>query len=349
MRNTFVGRLIRRSSWSRWYWGAGLLLVALALIAYTEHTSKTPSSARFRSRTRTWPRSRRPGARADYYLTVQPDQVARTGFSRTRNAATEANYLLLQVADRLLFSDVAVEHEGRSFTGFLEAIPIDEKNGVLEEILSRSPQLRDRMLPFKLNCWYGFKANGYVLAVLLGILTLGGLWLLGRATIILADPERHPIARKLRRFGEPEQVAAAIDAELEAGPVVEVDGTRMTPSWLIPKFGSVAARPTGDTDAIFKIEDLVWVHQQVMYQGKSEAGAQPPGPRPPRGLSGDPDPGWAGGPPPRRLAVPHPWIITTYTPQLASLWRLNRAQFVQEVDQRRAGFAVGEPPAAGEP
>ncbi len=170
--------------------------------------------------------------------------------------------------------------------------------------------------------WLGVIAGGAGLIVLLSL----GVWWTVRAVLRMLWPERHPLARALRRFGTPGEVAALIEkdsylrARLRVGPVHFLGG------WMVCSSGLIGYK-------VFRLDDLVWVYQIVVtgsgrhhlarFHDRHGAWAQVNGREPEINAILT------------AIARPRPWLLAGYALDLEQMWHNDRAALVEIVDQRK--------------
>jgi hypothetical protein len=276
-----------------------------------------------------------PGTLQRYWVTVEGDDVADTGYQQVRRdkdtgtKTVTAAYMALLLDRRVLLVKAQDDARTTGFTGYLEPLPSDIRSNVIADAEREVPALRGAFLPYMLNT-SGFRDGGFV-ALAIGI-PLFGLCVYGIARAIqrTRNPLKHPIMRALGRFGAPGDVAGQIDAELLADHP-RLDRLHLTPNWL------VEASPSNL--AATRIEDIVWAYKQVTQ----------------RRVNGVP----AGKTYTAQIWDRHgvcitiagsetfvnqaldaaarraPWMMAGYSTELEKAWKSNRAAVLATVDQRR--------------
>jgi hypothetical protein len=289
-----------------------------------------------------------PGALQRYWVNVEGDDVADTGYQQvSRNTKTGSEtvtgaYMALLVDQRILLVKAQDDANITTFTGYLEPLPSDIRSDVIGDMEREAPKLRGAFLPYMLNT-ASFRNGGYV-ALAIGI-PLFGLCVFGiiRALRRSSDPLAHPIMRALSRFGQPADIAGQIDAELQAEHT-KVDRLHLTPNWL------VQASPS--SLAATRIDDIVWAYKQVTQ----------------RRVNGVP----AGKTYTAQIWDRHgvcitvasseafvnqtieaaarraPWMLAGYDSELEKAWKSNRAAVLATVDQRRRQVAAQMQGLAGQ-
>src|SRR5205823_5821132 len=139
----------------------------------------------------------------------------------------------LELGDKLLM----VKHKpgarpDRSVTGTVVTTPPDVRGQIVQQA-ERELNQPGVFLPVMLDAT-GFRGAGYAM---LGIgLPVGllAVWNLTRAAGRAGDPEKHPAARRLMKYGLPGEVAEQIDAEANAADECrQVGKALLTKSWLL--------------------------------------------------------------------------------------------------------------------
>jgi hypothetical protein len=192
-------------------------------------------------------------------VTVQTPEAVNTWASTVggRRGDTKAHYFALRAGDRWLLAKAPVPHEGTSFTGTLVDVSADELDRVIVPFAQDNKVDTQLFLRALLDGTID-SARGLVVAVLFtGLFLVPGLILIAVGLRRLRRPENHPLARALRRFGTPAEVANAIapaDPPLRRGPIEFVG------DWLLCE-----SPRTGYT--VFRAGDLVWVHRLIETVG----------------------------------------------------------------------------------
>jgi hypothetical protein len=211
--------------------------------------------------------------------------------------------------------------------------PTSVQREIFDDFRREVPDQVENLIPLVLDNidkqwqWYGG-------AAVLVILALGGLW--GVITFVQrsSNPQNHPTMKKLARFGEIDQVAESIEAELDS-LIDEVGKLKLTRNWVVYATGS-------SFDAI-PYRDLVWVYKMIKkgkYSTKSYFAhiadkhgtlLEVPAKEPQvdtmlQGILG-------------RI----PWILAGYSDDIKQAWNRDRQQLVAAVEQRKAQFEAQKP------
>jgi hypothetical protein len=283
------------------------------------------------------------GTLRQYWVTVEGDDVADTGFqmvrrSRSGSESVTAAYMALLLDRKVLVVKAQDDKSVTTYTGYLEPISSDVRTQVVAQTEQETPELRGAFLPYMLNT-DSFRGTGYA-ALGIGIpLFFLCIWGLVRAIKRSNDSSVHPIMRALSRFGPADYVAGQIDAELQADHP-QVGKLHLTPSWL------VQAAPAR-LDAT-RLDDVVWAYKQVTQHrtngiptGKTYAAQI-----------------WdrhgvcitvAGKEPfvDQALAAAAqraPWLLAGHSAELEKTWKQNRAAVLDAVEQRRRQIMAQDAP-----
>ena len=173
----------------------------------------------------------------------------RNGVETSRNIS--AVYYALVVGDKLL---VCKSSAGplTTFEGELAPIPWE-----LSSHLATSPDLlkvRDRMYPFYLSN-ESFRVPGYFAIGAAVVFLVLLIFMALPAWRHLQDPESHPVAQRVKQWGDPIGVAVAAEREARTPRFKGGGGWSVTDQFLIqsPFFGF----------NIFRLSDLLWAYKKV--------------------------------------------------------------------------------------
>jgi len=203
------------------------------------------------------------------------------------------------------------------------------ENAVVSPLERQYPQSKGMFLPTMLDAT-GFRNDGYwALAICLPLFVLAA-WCLRLAHERRTQPQRHPILKVLASIGEPQELAASIDAELRIG-AKKVGKATATSSWIL--------RPTTFGLNICQIERLIWVYKKVTRHyhnfiptGKTFAALL--WDRSGRAVEIDGSQEKID----ELLAIVlgrAPWVVAGFDKELEHLSKSNWAAFVSAVDERR--------------
>lgn len=262
-----------------------------------------------------------------FYVTVQGDETIDTGFyetSTTNGIQTgKAYYKALVLGDRLLLVKSGNEEDLKSYSGALTTIPSDEQREVMDAILRQAPNVKDVFLPFMMDA-NEFRNMGFGGMIATAIAFLVCLWIVLRTISRIVSHERHPIWRKLERFGEPAGIADQISSEYTNAETV--GKAKVSSNWLI-----AAQKSTLD---VTQIKDIMWAYKKIVsgrggrrvsalvYDRYGQVSTI-------NGKEAQIDETLRG------LAQRMPWIAIGYSADLQSKWTKQRAEFITAIDQRK--------------
>ena len=343
MWDTVIGRHIRRANRNLFLVNTGLVLGVFAVAALSSRYLYNFAFGPFPVDSQALETNGDPGRSLEYYVTVRGDWTKPTGLQdveqtlnkssgKVESERVTADYVVTKVGDRLLLVKLP-PNQGTptSFSGALTTIPADARAhlGALAPAGGGGP-----LLPAMLDAT-GFRTPGFVgLAVGVPLLLLG-LWNVARAVLRWSDSDRHPIARRLMRFGPPEEVAERIDNEVRTQPdTFRLGPALLTPSWLLrPTFFGLEVRHLGE---------VLWVYQKVTRHsvnfiptGKSYAAVV----RDRHGGTLEVVGGEKGVLQFLQEVVHRaPWVIGGYNQQLDRAWTKDRDELIAAVDERRREY-----------
>ena len=192
-----------------------------------------------------------------YFVTIKGDKFTNVGQEITQSVdkysrptyKVSASYIALSVENRLLIIKAQTEYNDTAFTGALT-----EDSQLISEVETKNPELKGVFLPVVLDTT-DFRSRGYWgLAIGTPFLLLG-LWNLYKFKKRQENPEEHPIAKSLSKFGSPQVIAGNIDSEIQMSDNSAVGSVVITRSWLL--------KPTTFGLDILNLEDIVWVYKKV--------------------------------------------------------------------------------------
>ena len=335
MTTSFIQPIIRRSNRNLLFVCAAIALLLIGLAAFNARYLYNFFAGPFRIDRQTLLATSDPAALQRYWVTVEGDDVANTGFQQVRrNSDTgsekvAAAYLALLLDRRVLLVKDYNNTSATTFTGYIEALPADARTRIIAGIEQDVPKLRGAFLPYMLNT-AGFRDGGYLalgLGILLFVVCVFGI---ARAIRRKRNPLKHPIMRALGRFGPPADIAAQIDAELLVDHP-QVDRLHLTPHWLVQASSSSLTAT--------RIDDIVWAYKLVTQRRVNGV---------PAGKSYTAQI-WdrhgvcitvAGSETFVNQAIESavrraPWMLAGYNTDLEKAWKSNRAAVLATVDQRR--------------
>ncbi len=196
-----------------------------------------------------------------YWVTVEGDDVADTGFQMVRRSQRSGSesvtnaYMALLMDDKVLIVKAQDDQSVTQYTGYLERMPSDVSSSqIVAEAEQEMPELEGAFLPYL--------CSTPTASVALAICCLGlvyrclccvsGAWC-GRSSAATI-PLFTRIMQALGRFGPTDYVAGQIDEELGAAHP-NVGNLHLTSNWL------VQAAPAR-LDAT-RLNDVIWAYKQV--------------------------------------------------------------------------------------
>ena len=202
------------------------------------------------------------------FVRVQGSHTDATGVSEVvrddkhPDGYTNSIYLVTTVGDRLLIlradpdATQASTHDG-IFQGQLLSLTQELRDSIVvpDEAANQAP---GRYLPFYLNM-VDYKDFGYTSFIFATPFLLFALWILWLYLQWTGDFHRHPLMRRLARYGQPELLVQQVDAEMAGAHITIKKGknaAEITPHWLI-------ANTTLNVIPL-SIERIVWVYRKTM-------------------------------------------------------------------------------------
>jgi Family of unknown function (DUF6709) len=262
MWDTLIGRQIRRSSRNLIIWN-GLLLAGV--IVFFSLTARCYYNFLFGP----FPLDRDAVVKlkddnlSEYFVTVESDFCQDTGvpFMKTGKRGRKyvgGRYLLLDMKDSWLVvkvgNNAAAEKKWTGTIANLSPEARSDLGGVLG--FNRfGPQAGAKpLLPVMLDAT-GFRLLGYIglaIAVPAGLLSV---WNLFKGVSRLSNIEKHPLAQRLKKYGEPAEVAEKIQVEYDSQDRMEIGKATFTRSWMLHP-------TTFGVDSVF-LGDAVWSYKSV--------------------------------------------------------------------------------------
>ena len=214
------------------------------------------------------------------YVTFSVVQATTAGkfYSSPSSKKVVARLLALPVKDRILLIKAPTKFQGNTIVGWVENPPPELLDAYMAESLRNIKELMQKPFnPFKPQ---KFEQRPQRLAVIVDA-TVSRTWdfiiAFAAAGLVLAGaglavrnficarlrsirPSRHPIVKVLEQYGSAESVAVEIDQELQSAQVETIAGHIVTPSWLL--------NPRAFGLEILKLDDVVWLYQQVIVRRK---------------------------------------------------------------------------------
>jgi len=275
-----------------------------------------------------------PDARRESFVTIKGDETLETGFEESNTdyfITTHHPILALKAGDRLLLVKVSKDTEATQFSGDLTGIPSDVRSEVLSVLQQRNPELKDRFLPVMLDAT-SYRLNGHIGIAAGTLVGLALMWFLWKGLQWRAEPETHPLWKKLGKYGSAQQVGSQLDAELRSEGGGETFGAaHLTTNWLV--------HSSAFNIEVLRVADVVWAYLQIVKHYHSGI---------PTGKSHfvkvfDRE-GASATISTKKKVAPDllqsiqrrvPWAIYSFSPGLEQMWKKRRAEFLLGVDQEK--------------
>lgn len=90
-----------------------------------------------------------------------------------------SRYLLVQVQDRWLVTEVPHNFQGQQVTGYLDVWKTPLRREALEKIAAQMPAQKARLLPFQMDAEYGYRSQCWAMLGVCGFFVIGGLVMIG--------------------------------------------------------------------------------------------------------------------------------------------------------------------------
>jgi len=280
-----------------------------------------------------------PEDRPQFFVKVNGDKLLATGFQHVEQKVDEStnkvesetvkyDYKALRVGSRLLLVKAPGAATATAYSGALQKD--SESADVISQLEQSTPELKGVFLPFVLDTM-DYRDGGYwALGIGIPVLLLV-LWNVKKWLTRTADRSAHPVIKKLRSYGEPEQLSFEIENEIAQAPS-SIGAALITRSWVFAPnyFGLKMAR----------LADVVWIYKKVTKHsynfiptGKTYAALL-----------------WSRSGENVEIAMKQnkvdeiiqavgqraPWIIAGFNNDIQALWNSNRAALFQAVDECKA-------------
>src|SRR5262245_604957 len=263
MWDTLIGRQIRRSSRNLIIWNGLLLAAVIVFFAFTARYYYNFLFGPF-TLDRDAVVKLKDDNLSEYFVTVESDFCQDTGvpFWKTGKRGRRyigGRYLLLDMKDGWLVVKVGKDATAeKKWTGTINKLSYEARSdlgGMLGfNRLGAQPAGAKPLLPVMLDAT-GFRLIGYIglaFAIPAGLLSLRNLF---KGVARLSNIEKHPLAQRLKKYGEPAEVAEKIQVEYDSPERTEIGKASFTRSWMVHP-------TTFGVDAVF-LGDAVWSYKTV--------------------------------------------------------------------------------------
>ncbi|MFL5339323.1 MAG: DUF6709 family protein [Gemmataceae bacterium] len=345
MWDNLIGRQIRRSSRNLFIWNT-LILVALVVAAVCTAAYWLNFFAGPFGLDRNTLLQMPNADVTEYFVTVEGDSSVDTGHREIKNRTRRgrvvgtfenAKYALVDVGDKWLVVKVDLNDSTaeKRYTGTLVNTTNDARTGVTKFLGMQQNRVAAKpVLPVMLDAT-GFRLPGWI-GLGVGVpLALLCSWNVLKAVKRFGNPQAHPLARTLEKYGDPEEIAAQIEEQSQSDDVETIAGVTFMRSWLM--------RPTTFGVDLVHFGDAAWVYKTTTkhYRNGIHTGTT-------YGVTLCDIHGSA-------LAVPMaektcddyvdavrdrvPWVLAGHDTDLEKMWKTNKQSIYDLVEQRRQEFA----------
>lgn len=325
MDQTIVAQLIRKNNRVTTATGGILILAALGIATISERFLSNALRGPFPIDNAKLIAIADPAKLDRHFVTIVPDRAVETGYGFTEKGKIVARYLILIVNQRALLTKVGADEPIlASYSGHLTHYSEIERNKVMAELSVQNPRLIELSLPFVLDSHYRFKLFGWILTLILAAAGTIGVVMMALALSRSREIRRHPLAKTLAKYGDPDEIAAAIDREA-AENGVEFGDAWVTNNWLVSAKYAVPLdeivwiyiyifNSHGAKSYFLNVRDRSGRYRQLKQsQKKVEA------------MLGE-------------IVRRAPWVIAGYTKELMKLWNRDKAKLYALFDERRKGI-----------
>lgn len=262
MWDTLIGRQIRRSSRNLVIWNSMLLIGVIVFFALTSRYYYNFFLGPFPIDRETIVNLRDDRPR-EYFVLIESAFCQDTGvphFRQTKRGRKQSGtYMVLDMkTDWLVIQAKQGQAPKEQWEGAIERLPGDVGAQIQNQIgvnrFGRPAAAQKPLLPIMIDAT-GFRLPGYIGLAIAMPLALLNFWNIVKGVSRLGNLEKHPLARTLKKYGEPGEVAERIQAEYDSDDRVDIGPATFTRSWMIrPK--------TFGVDAVF-LGDAVWTYKSV--------------------------------------------------------------------------------------
>lgn len=255
----------------------------------------------------------------------------------TNGAETSKDYFLAaRVGDHYLLIKSESATPGKHYEGALGPIPTDIRDLIAADVKKKGADFDTLLLPFMLDST-NYRSSA-LLAIGIGLLIFGlCVYNLAKAFARIEDHHRSPVYRALKRYGDPNEIASLLEAEVADGSVAKYGAFTLTPSCLLHR--------TFFNFTPFHLCDIVWVYKKhtqhsyyfVIPTGKSYAVII----RDAGGRKAEADLGRGKRAQQRvdefitALCSRIPWAIAGYSDEIKKLYEKDRAALLGTIAQRQ--------------
>ncbi len=285
-----------------------------------------------------------PGQRFRYFVHVHGDKSVPTGIQsveqtldessqQVESEETTADYVAVEVGQKLLLVKAPLHSTGADFSGALEPIPSDVYDQTIAPVLKQDPTLQSAFIPAMLDA-SDYRTEGYwTLGIGIPLLLLVG-WNLKKWNERRADYSATAIYKRIAAFGMPETVAQEIDTSLKMIPLEKIGQAHVSGPWLF--------MPWMFSMVVFHVPDIVWTYPKITKQrvyfipvGKSYATVIRDRFRYSYEVNGKKK---NAGVLLNYISQQVPWAPAGFTQELESLWLKHPEDVIAAVEERKANY-----------
>jgi len=285
-----------------------------------------------------------PGQRFRYFVHVHGDKSVPTGIQsveqtidedtqQVESEQTTADYVAVEVGQKLLLVKAPLHSTGADFSGALEPIPSDVYDQTIAPVLKQDPTLQSAFVPAMLDA-SDYRTEGYwTLGIGIPLLLLVG-WNLKKWMSRSSDHTASPIYKRITNFGQPEMVMQEIDTDLKMSPPQKIGQAHVSGPWLF--------MPWMFSMVVFHVPDVVWTYPKITKRkvyfipvGKSYATVVRDRFRYSYEINGKKK---NAGALIEYITQQAPWVASGYSQELDKLWQKQPNEFIAAVDERRANL-----------
>jgi hypothetical protein len=339
--DSYIDRQIRRTNRNLLLVNGTLLAIMIAVVAlnyrYAMNFVRGPRSISAEELLAI----QNPEERPQFFVRVTGDQLRPTGYehveqqvdkysNKVESETVKYDYKALRVGPRWLLVKAPGASTAAEFSGAL--LEDSESASVIAQLDQAEPGAKSVFLPFVLDT-VDYRDDGYwALGIGIPVLLLVA-WNLKKWMMRNADRSNHPIYKKLRSYGEPEQLRVEIENEMAQQPL-SISPALITRAWVfVPFFFGLK---------MSRLADIVWLYKKVTKHsynfiptGKTYAALL-----------------WSRSGESIEVSLKEkktdellqtitarvPWALLGFSNEIQGLWNSNRAALLQAVEERRAKF-----------
>ena len=281
------------------------------------------------------------------FVTIDSDGAVDSGWreittKKRRGVVTSrretGKYLLVDIGDKWLIVKVDMDDpvQDKRRTGKLVNLPGQLGSDVVRNYVmaTRMAAPAKPLLPMMLDTG-NFRIGGWI-ALVIGVpVALVCAWNVLRAVRRFGNYDSHPLVKVLRRYGEPEEVAAQIEEQATGDDVEDVSGVTFTRSWLIrPTMFGIDLIHLGDAAWVYKTSTKHYTHGIPTGTTYGSVLCDIHGNSMTLQMSESKCDDFAAA-----VCSRVPWVLAGFDADLQQMWKKNKQELYDLVEQRRKDFA----------